>query len=276
MRIDWVHDYETLVNLFVAVFINARSEETEIFAIHALRDDRQELYNFLEQNQLKKEWHIQFNGLGFDSQITEYILKNKELILNCEPETAANLIYKQAQSVIDRSSKGEFLEFSPKDLSIQQLDVFKLNHWDNPAKRSSLKWIEYTTDWHNILDMPIPHGKSIHTFEEIEKVIEYCINDVQATKHIMKLSKKQISLRNKLSKEYNIDLYSASEPRIAKELFLHYLSKETGISKYELKQLRTHRDEIRFSEIILDYVKFETATFQNLLSKFSEVVIKPS
>ena len=276
MRIDWVHDYETLVNLFVAVFINARSEETEIFAIHALRDDRQELYNFLEENQLKKEWHISFNGLGFDSQITEYILKNKELILNCEPETAANLIYKQAQSVIDRSSKGEFLEFSPKDLSIQQLDVFKLNHWDNPAKRSSLKWIEYTTDWHNILDMPIPHGKSIHTFEEIEKVIEYCINDVQATKHIMKLSKKQISLRNKLSKEYNIDLYSASEPRIAKELFLYYLSKETGISKYELKQLRTHRDEIRFSEIILDYVKFETATFQNLLSKFSEVVIKPS
>ena len=276
MRIDWVHDYETLANLFVAVFINARSEETETFAIHALRDDRQELYNFLEQNQLKKEWHISFNGLGFDSQITEYILKNKELILNCEPKTAANLIYKQAQSVIDRSSKGEFLEFSPKNLSIKQLDVFKLNHWDNPAKRSSLKWIEYTTDWHNILDMPIPHGKSIHTFEEIDKVIEYCINDVQATKHIMKLSKKQISLRNKLSKEYNIDLYSASEPRIAKELFLHYLSKETGISKYELKQLRTHRDEIRFSEIILDYVKFETATFQNLLSKFSQVVIKPS
>jgi hypothetical protein len=276
MRTDWVHDYETLVNLFVGVFINARSEDTEIFAIHTLRDDRQELIDFLEQNQLKKEWHISFNGLGFDSQITEFILKNKQDILDATPEHAANLIYKKAQDVIDRSSKNEFQEFSPRDLSIQQLDVYKLNHWDNPAKRSSLKWIEYTTDWDNIQDMPIPHGRRIETLKEINEVIQYCINDVQATKHIMKFSKKQISLRNKLSKEYNIDLYSASEPRIAKELFLHYLSKETKISKYELKQLRTHRDEIKFQDIILDYVKFETATFQNLQKKFSQVVLNPS
>ena len=137
MRTDWVHDYETLVNLFVGVFINARSEDTEIFAIHTLRDDRQELIDFLEQNQLKKEWHISFNGLGFDSQITEFILKNKQDILDATPEHAANLIYKKAQDVIDRSSKNEFQEFSPRDLSIQQLDVYKLNHWDNPAKRSS-------------------------------------------------------------------------------------------------------------------------------------------
>ena len=32
-----------------------------------------------------------------------------------------------------------------------------LIHWDNMAKRSSLKWIEYTMDWDNILDMPIHH-----------------------------------------------------------------------------------------------------------------------
>ena len=36
----------------------------------------------------------------------------------------------------------------------------------------------------------------------------------------MNLSKSQIQLRQKLTEEYNIDLYSASEPRISKELFL--------------------------------------------------------
>jgi hypothetical protein len=29
-----------------------------------------------------QEWHVSFNGLAFDSQITEHILKNKEQLLN--------------------------------------------------------------------------------------------------------------------------------------------------------------------------------------------------
>jgi hypothetical protein len=91
----------------------------------------------------------------------------------------------------------------------------------------------------------------------------------------MHLSKEQINLRKALTEEYNIDLFSASEPRISKELFLHFLSKETGIKKYDLKQMRTQRDQIVFKDIILPYIEFKTATFQNLLKKFQEVVLYP-
>jgi hypothetical protein len=79
-----------------------------------------------------------------------------------------------------------------------------------------------------------------------------------------------------LTQEYNIDLFSASEPRISKELFLHFLSKQTGINKYELKQMRTHRESIVVKDIILEYIEFKTATFQRLKKKFEEVVINPS
>jgi hypothetical protein len=91
----------------------------------------------------------------------------------------------------------------------------------------------------------------------------------------MHLSKEQINLRKALTEEYDIDLFSASEPRISKELFLHFLSKETGIKKYDLKQMRTQRDQIVFKDIILPYIEFKTATFQNLLKKFQEVVLYP-
>jgi hypothetical protein len=91
----------------------------------------------------------------------------------------------------------------------------------------------------------------------------------------MQLSKSQIDLRGSLTNEYGIDLYSASEPRISKELFLYFLSKETGIKKYDLRQLRTKRDKIVVDDIILPYIEFKTATFQNLLRKFREVVIYP-
>ena len=274
MRTHWVMDYETLSNCFIACFEAVNSEEQRIFVIHESQNDILELVEFLQENISSDEWHVSFNGLGFDSQITEYILRNRDSIIHNKGEVIAKWIYGKAQNVISRQNAGEFLEFSPRDLQINQVDVFKLNHWDNNAKRSSLKWIQYTMDWPNIIDMPIHHTETI-TAEQIPEIIKYCINDVKSTKQIMKLSKEQIGLRRTLTEEYGINLFSASEPRISKELFLHFLSQKLEMKKWDLRQARTHRARITVKNIILPYIEFKTATFQNLLKKFEEVVIYP-
>ena len=274
MKTHYVMDYETLSNCFIGVFEDIKSEDREIFVMHESRNDIVPFLTFLMHNVNNNEWHVSFNGLGFDSQITEHCLAKGHDLLDMTGDEIARFIYSKAQDVIRRQNDGEFLEFSPKDLHIRQVDVFKLNHWDNPAKRSSLKWIQYTMDWKNIIDMPIHHTTEVIE-EQIPDIINYCINDVRSTKQIMQLSKEQINLRRALTDEYNIDLFSASEPRISKELFLHFLSKQTGIKKYELRQMRTHRPQIVVNDIILPYIEFKTATFQNLLKKFREVVIYP-
>jgi hypothetical protein len=274
MKTHYVMDYETLSNCFLGVFESIKSEERKIFVIHESRNDLEIFLEFLAHNIQNNEWHVSFNGLGFDSQITEHILRNAGMLSFMSSEEVAEWIYEKAQDVIDRQNRREFLEFSPKDLQIQQIDVFKLNHWDNPAKRSSLKWIQYTMDWKNIIDMPIQHFTKI-TESQVPEIINYCINDVRSTKAIMFLSKSQIELRRTLTEEYGINLFSASEPRISKELFLHFLSKHTGIRKYDLKNMRTHRPKIVVKDIILPYIEFKTAPFQHLLSKFNDVVIYP-
>lgn len=273
-RTHYVMDYETLSNCFIAVFEAVNSEEQRIFVIHESQNDLQELLNFLDNTIDQDEWHVSFNGLGFDSQITEHILRNAGMLSFMDGEEIAEFIYSKAQDVIDRQNRQEFLEFSPRDLQINQVDVFKLNHWDNNAKRSSLKWIQYTMDWANIIDMPIHHTETI-VAEQIPEIIRYCVNDVKSTKQIMKLSKEQIGLRRTLTEEYGINLFSASEPRISKELFLHFLSQKLEVKKWDLRQARTHRARITVKNIILPYIEFKTATFQNLLNKFNEVVIYP-
>ena len=225
----WIMDYETLKNCFVAVFTHYKSEETKIFSICKLQNDYEKFIEFLKQNIENNEWHISYNGLAFDAQVT-----------------------------------------------IKQIDVFKLNHWDNVAKMSSLKWIQYSMDWDNIIDMPIHHETSIDTQEQLDLIIKYCINDVESTKEIFERSKPLITLRKNLTDQYNINLYSASEPRISKELFAYYLSKELNIPKYELKKLRTFRNVIKIKDLILDYIKFETPEFNNLLEKFRTVEINPN
>ena len=267
-------DYETLSNCFIGVFEEVKTQKNQVFVIHESRNDIVKLLTFLTNNIKNDEWHVSFNGLNFDSQITEHILINGNELLDLTGDEIARFIYEKAQETITKQNEGEFLEFSQKNLQISQVDVFRLNHWDNPAKRSSLKWIQYTMDWHNIKDMPIHHSVEIKEYQ-IPEIIDYCINDVRSTKKIMELSKSQIALRGQLTEEYGIDLYSASEPRISKELFLYFLSKQTGIKSYELKKLRTKRDKIVVKDIILPYINFTTAPFQKLLSKFQDVIIYP-
>ncbi len=274
-RTHWVMDYETLLNCFIAVFEDIKSEDREIFVIHKERNDCLEFITFLERNILLEEWHVSFNGIGFDAQVTEHILANKDQLLEMTGEEVALFIYGKAQDTIQRQNEGEWAVFAPWTLQIKQVDVFKLNHWDNAAKRTSLKWAQYSMDWLNIQDMPIHHSTEIKTLKQIDSIIGYCINDVASTKAIMYRSKKEIALRQQLTKEYNIDLFSASEPRIAKELFAMFLCEKTGIKKYDLKKMRTHRSKLIVNDLLLPYIKFETATFQRLVNKFKGLELNP-
>jgi len=268
----WVMDYETLSNCFIAVFQHHKEDTTKVFIVHESQNDIKELIEFLESNIKNNEWHISYNGLAFDAQITNMILKKKKGLVTLTAEEVAMLVYVKAQDCITRSNDGAFQEFSEKDIPIRQVDVFKLNHWDNAAKSSSLKWIQYSMDWTNIQEMPIHHTATIKT-SEIPMIVDYCKNDVGSTKRIMELSKDQINLRANLTAEYGVSLYSASEPRISKELFLLFLSKKVGISKYELKQYRTKRDLINIKDILVPYLKFNTPVFQDLLDNFKMVTI---
>ena len=155
MKNHWVMDYETLCNFFCGVFKHYKTEETKTFVIHKFRDDRKAFIEFLEQNKNNKEYHISFNGLGFDAQITHWFLDKKKAVLAASTEDLVHHIYEEAQATIQRSNNREFSKYPEWKMVIPQIDVFKLNHWDNMAKLSSLKWIEYTMDWNNILDMPI-------------------------------------------------------------------------------------------------------------------------
>ena len=271
----YVMDYETLVNCFLGVFEHYKTDETHVFTIGKLRNDLPKLLEFFEKNVDNNEFHISFNGLGFDSQVTEFIIRNREQLLELDGETAARAIYKKAQDCINRQEKEEWQQWAPWELHVKQIDVFKLNHWDNAAKRSSLKWIQCSMRWHNVQDMPIHHTTEINTVEQLQEIAKYCRNDVSSTKQIMNLSSKEIELRGNLTKEYGINLYSASEPSISKNLFMYFLSKTTNIPKWELKQMRTKREVLIVKDLILPYINFKTPEFQKLKKNFSKLELDP-
>jgi hypothetical protein len=272
----WIIDIETLVNCFLIVLEHYKTNETHVFTIGRLRNDLPKLLYFLDENAKHQEHHISFNGLSFDSQVLQYIMLARVRLSKLSGEDCGRDIYKFAQATIELSNNRQFPKYSEKDLKIPQIDIFKVNHWDSPSKMSSLKSIQCAMNWYNVLDMPIHHTTEITTVEQLQEISRYCRNDVASTKAVMNLCLSQINLRLKLSDEYKINLKSASEPKLSKELFLDFFANKTGISKYELRALRTKRTHIHVKDIILPYVSFKgNPQFEELLRNFNKLIINP-
>lgn len=274
-------DYETIVNCFVAVFTGYSSNETHTFVINRDRNDIKKFIAFLKDNKQHDDWHLGYNNLAFDAQITEFILHFEKDLLELDSDEITASIAQYAGEVIRKSNAGEWLDYPEFKLSIKCIDIFKLNHWDNMAKRSSLKWIQYSMDWYNVEEMPHHHTEPVLDDATLDLIIKYCINDVNSTKQIFvhKNAKgerpmaAQINLRAELSKTYNVPLFSASEPRISKEIFLHFLSQKLGKSKKDIKQMRTYRDYVNIKDIILPMVQFDTPEFKGVHNWFKNLVV---
>lgn len=274
-KTNWVLDIETLSNCIIFCFVDFWTEERHHFILWKNKDDRAAFYKFLHRNIDLRERHITFNGLAFDSQIVQWLL-NKENYYNSplvDVDTMINDIYKKSQEIIQRSFNNEFQDFPEWKMQILQLDLFKMNHWDNAAKMASLKWLSCSIDWPNIEDMPYSHTHYVENDKELGIILSYCYNDCDVTKKVLHLSKEGVDIRRDLSKEYSLSLYSASEPRLAKELFLYFLSQKTGIDKRELKKYSTVREKINVNEILLPYIKFERQEFVMLLNNFKKLTI---
>lgn len=277
----WIMDYETICNAFVAVFTDYQSDETHVFVINRENNDLQKFLDFLVLNRSRKDWHFGYNNLAFDAQITEWMMDNAAALLALNSEECTAAIYQYTQSVIDKSNRNEFLDYPEFKLTIPCVDIFKLNHWDSMAKRTSLKWVQFSMDWHNVEEMPHEHLMPVEDNDTLDKVVSYCINDVLSTKQIFlmcnpkgeQIMASQINLRAELSLTYNINLYSASEPRISKEIFLHFLSEKLGRDKKSIRNMKTERENVAVRDIILSYVKFETPCFVAMHNWFKNQII---
>lgn len=261
----WVYDIEVLSNFFSITLLNPVTQEVKVFVIHETRDDRKELLEFLNDKKVVKGM-VGFNNLNYDYPVLHYLMTlrniNKASVLDL-----VKLIYSKSQEVI----KSEYPAI--RKPIVKQLDLYKLKHFDNDAKRTSLKWLEFAMNWENVQDMPLHYTHHVLK-DEVDLILDYNLNDVRATNEFYKKCQPDIELRRELSKTYSIDLMNANDPKIGAETFAIHLAEDLGVSVYDLKQMRTERSEIKLKDCILPYIKFKSDEFNSLLDFFNSQVIK--
>jgi hypothetical protein len=254
-----VYDIETFFNCFTATFRDAKSDEKWSFVIHDLRDDRQALFDFLLGEELML---VGFNSLRFDYPVLHWMLNNKERLMRLSADAAAKAIYKEAQKLIIEERR----EIPKQWRKIPQCDVYRIHHFDNKAKFTSLKWVQIGLKWKNVQDMPFHHTHVVSSLDEIELILEYNDNDVLSTKELYGKTRRHIDMRKALKEKYGVDLLNANDPKVGKDLILKFIADKKGMTVWELKQLGTKRTYVDLSECINPNIKFNSLAFQKVHS----------
>jgi hypothetical protein len=253
----WVYDIESYPNMFLVVFYNTKTHEFKIFEVSDRKNDGEELRIFLNTKPIL----IGFNNINYD-----YPMLHRG-ILTKKGKIDSYIMFELSNTIINE----EYSSIWEKEVILPQLDLFKVWHYDNKNKATSLKWLEFAMRSPDVRDLPYPVG-AILTDKQMDDVISYCKHDVTETYKFYKKSSKHIEIRKFYSKYEGIDLLNASEIKMSKEIFSKHLSKVMGISKYEIKKLRTYRKKVEIKDVIFDYIKFNDPINQQTLNKYKESI----
>jgi len=276
-----ISDLETLLEMFLCCCYDPQEDKWYRFEISKRKNQIDTLVNYVESHE--EYWFVYYNGLKFDSQVLEFILRNHQ---NWNDNTALEIcaiISQIATDVIDDSNYDVFPRYRENQLSFKIIDPFELMGFANKNRMVSLKRIEFELDMENIEEMPIHHLKKDLTEEECQLTSNYCDNDVKAlyefykivigdTTHPLYKGNNQIELRQSIEEEFEIPCLNFSDTKIGDEIIKKYYCQEKRINYSELPKKGFFRKEIKAYNCIGKYVKFQTKELQNFLKDLKKQV----
>lgn len=270
MNSVWTYDLETYPNIFSMVAANGDTKELRVFEISDRKDDSKPLRIFLTKLYREKAEMVGFNNLGFDYPLIHHFLKNKGI--TCDE------LYQKAMEIINSMREDRFgSSIRDKDILIKQLDLFKIHHYDNVNKSTSLKLLEFNMRSKTIQDLPFPVGKTL-SFPEMDVLLHYNKKDVLETYKFYLHSKDAIEMRRTLSKEFNMDCMNYNDTKVGKEYFVNELEKTSPECCYKKSKFgrsinQTKREKMDLKDVVFPYVKFKRPEFIAVMDWFKKQTI---
>lgn len=271
-----IYDIETMQEFFLMNVCEPETKECHEFMVSKWDNNLDAMVKFIDDH--KDFYFVGYNNLRFDAQVVEWILRNYENWHHKDNLEITAMIAQKAADVIHDANFEVFPEYREQDLSFKQIDLFKVNHYDNKNRMVSLKRLEFEMDLENIEEMPIHHTKVDMTKEEIEITRDYCKNDVFATYEFYKVTtgqcdhplykgNNQIELRQDIQEEFGIPCINYSDSKIGDEMIKKYYCQEKKIQYADLPKKGFFRKEIKVKNCIAPYVTFKTTQLQTFLKK---------
>lgn len=255
-----IYDIETYPNCFTLASEHCDYPLKWAFEISHFRDDSRELIDWLQWLASKNAQMVGFNNVGFDYPVVHTLIQMGK--------STPEILYQKAMSIIQAQDGNRFAGMVyPSDRYVEQIDLFKIAHFDNKARSTSLKALEFVMKMDNIEDLPFPVGTAL-TREQIAVLKEYNAHDVTATKLFYHKMIEQIEFRAALTEKHKRDFMNHSDVKIGKEIFQMELEK-VGVQCYKYgpngrEPRQTKRPVITLADCIPSFIRFDNPEFERV------------
>lgn len=268
---DIIYDIESYPNVFTATFIHTVTREVWVFEISPRKNDLEIFCIFMDNCRENRNRWVGFNNLGYDYPVVHYIHQARHAGVDAED------IYNMSMSIIGSPWSERFQHIVwQSEWIVNQLDLYKIHHFDNKAKSCSLKVIEFNMKMQSVEDLPFTPG-TLLTNDEIVVLLKYNKHDVIATHLFYNYTSEKIALRQTLTARYDEDMSNYSDIKIGEKILVNFLEMQ-GVSCYSYidgkkKKRQTIRNSIDLKDVIFSYINFDNAEFDRILQRFKTTTI---
>jgi hypothetical protein len=281
---DWVYDLETYPNIFTFATIFANGKGRRVFEISDRKDEINELLDFLRKVKTNKHRLVGFNNVGFDYPVLHFILEKAKEAKKAgkQVKVTSTEIYSKVCKLFEAAKFNKFgTAIRAADEIIPQVDLFKIHHFDNKARMTSLKVLEFNMRSRNIEDLPFPVGMRLNDRQK-DELIRYNHHDVMETLKFYHHSMEAIKLRAELTVQFGFDCTNYNDTKIGKELFVNRLeAAKPGVCfriekqgpRMVRKMQQTKREQIHLKDCVLPYITFDRPEFKAIHQWFMDQTI---
>lgn len=262
----YIYDLETYPNIFTFAGKFYGQNEFQVYEISDRRDDKQALLAALYYLQNINVEMVGFNNIGFDYPILHELLTNP-YTFTCQKA------YDIAQQIITSQKRG-FTVHSVKwsERKIDQVDIMKFCHFDNEAKRTSLKALQFAMRSPSVEDLPFEVGTILNN-EEKDILIKYNVHDIQETERFFSLVENLLDMRREFLADGTLqgDVLNYNDVKIGVEYLISRIGKHKCYAGGKARN--TYRSTVEFGRIILPKIHYRTEPFQNTLDWFKKQAV---
>jgi len=270
MSNDFIYDIETYPNVFTLAVEHAEAPLQWMFEISDSRNDSKQIIEFLHYLKNSDARMVGFNNIGFDYPVLHTLIRMGH--------SDANTLYQKAMAIIGFQDGGDrwLHSVKPSDHFVTQIDLFKIHHFDNKARSTSLKVLEFNMRSDSIEDLPFPVGTALNR-DQIEVLKRYNKHDVGQTKAFFKYTLDMLHFREVLTLKYNRDFINHNDTKIGKDYFVMKLE-EAGVTCYDFgpkgrTPRQTKRPSIALSDAILPWITFQQPELTRVLNWLKDQTI---
>jgi hypothetical protein len=263
-----VYDIETFPNMVSLhwEFLDAPGSMT--FEVSEFRDDRAMLFTWLRGLAVNQTAMIGYNSLGFDYPVIHWLYGH--------PDATVRQIYDYAMSIIGSNDRFAHTIWE-SDRITPQVDLYKMNHFDNRAKSTSLKALQVNMRSPSVVESPVPFG-TVLTREQAAEVIAYNRHDVSETKRFAHLCLGALAFRADMVPQFGMDVFNWPDTKIGSKILEQRLGKKfcyhyDAAGKRQLRQ--TPRQRIALNEIIFPFIRFDHPEFQRIHAYLRDQILTP-